>query len=115
MRYYAMQNFVVVAKTLSRVQMVDLMHDPQLPWSDTKVLEVAQAWEQAHPKEESLLSQYTPCERLVQYFNIDWSNLDEKPIEKRKLYHPSSLREQGFVYCWIDIYEDPSKVKKWDI
>ena len=49
------------------------------------------------------------------YFNIDWSNLDEKPIEKRKLYHPSSLREQGFVYCWIDIYEDPSKVKKWDI
>lgn len=49
------------------------------------------------------------------YFNVDWSNLDEKPIERRKLYHPSSLREQGLIYCWIDIYDDISKCKVWDI
>ena len=98
MRYYAMQNFVVVAKTLSRVQMVDLMHDPQLPWSDTKVLEVAQAWEQAHPKEESLLSQYTPCERLVQYFNIDWSHYPACEIATTSSWHWRTVKESWGEY-----------------
>jgi hypothetical protein len=26
------------------------------------------------------------------YFTVDWANLDEKPIEKRALFHPSSMR-----------------------
>ena len=36
------------------------------------------------------------------YFSQDW-NSDEKPIEYRQLYHPSSMVSQGVLRCWIEI------------
>ena len=51
------------------------------------------------------------------YFNLEWVNLDEKPIEYRQIYHPSSSISQGVVKMWMEIIPADRKelVKEWDI
>jgi len=53
------------------------------------------------------------------YFLPEWRALQDKPVEYRQLYHPSSAVSQGQLKMWIEI--NPSKVepeneaKLWDI
>lgn len=52
------------------------------------------------------------------FFNPTWQTMDEKPIECRELYIPSSSANQGILEMWLDI--DPvSKLseagKVWDL
>jgi hypothetical protein len=51
------------------------------------------------------------------YFNLEWVNLDEKPIEYRQIYHPSSTISQGTVKMWMEIIPADRKelTKEWDI
>lgn len=51
------------------------------------------------------------------FFNLEWQNLDEKPIEAREIYHPSSTMSQGVVKMWMEIIPADRKelVKEWDI
>lgn len=52
------------------------------------------------------------------YFSAEWNMLVDKPIEQRKLYHPSYDKDQGVVRMWVDILptsQDLSKFHDWDI
>ena len=37
------------------------------------------------------------------YFSSDWNAMPTKPIEYRKLYHPSSNKDQGCIKLWVEI------------
>jgi len=53
------------------------------------------------------------------YFLPEWRALQDKPIEYRQIYHPSSAISQGILRMWIEI--NPTKVEPdkqprvWDI
>ena len=53
------------------------------------------------------------------YFSPEWQSIEEKPIELRSLYHPSSAIAQGTVRMWVEIHSlqagPLNEVKKWDI
>lgn len=46
------------------------------------------------------------------YFLPEWRALNDKPIEFRKLHHPSSAVSQGMLKCWFEI--NPSRVDPED-
>lgn len=48
---------------------------------------------------------------------MEWQSLEEKPIEYRDLYHPSSSISQGQVKLWCEIIPADMKDthKMWDI
>lgn len=37
------------------------------------------------------------------FFNKEWQAIENKPIEYRQLYHPSSAMSQGTVKMWVEI------------
>jgi len=52
------------------------------------------------------------------YFSADWNVYVHKPIEWRKLYHPSSTMDQGTVKLWVEILPTTMNTKtaqEWDI
>lgn len=51
------------------------------------------------------------------YFTQDWMSLEEKPIEYRQLYHPSTNMSQGTVKVWTEIikYEEKDKRRVYDL
>ena len=52
------------------------------------------------------------------YFSPDYNSIMRKPIEYRKLYHPTSSVSQGTLLCWPEIYPtnvSPEVSKKFDI
>ena len=52
------------------------------------------------------------------YFSADWNAMPMKPIEYRKLYHPSSAKDQGSVKLWVEIIpttSNTSQLKTFDI
>lgn len=53
------------------------------------------------------------------YFLPEWRALNDKPIEYRKLHHPSSAVSQGMLKCWFEINParcDPEdEIKLFDI
>jgi hypothetical protein len=38
------------------------------------------------------------------FFSPDWQSIENKPIEYRQLYHPSSSVSQGVVKMWVEIH-----------
>lgn len=38
------------------------------------------------------------------FFNPIWQQIDDKPIEYRQLYHPSSEVSQGVIKLWLEIH-----------
>ena len=53
------------------------------------------------------------------YFSPEWQSIEEKPIELRSLYHPSSSIAQGTVRMWVEIHSlsagPLTEIKKWNI
>ena len=51
------------------------------------------------------------------YFNTDWQELVEEPVEVRPLIHPDLNGAQGQVYLWLDIFDASQKSTKipWKI
>jgi hypothetical protein len=56
------------------------------------------------------------------FFSPEWRAIENKPIEYRELYHPSTSLAQGTVLCWLDICEQSKsrqgaagQQKVWDI
>lgn len=51
------------------------------------------------------------------FFCQNWQTLEEKPLEQRQLYHPSTALSQGVVEMWLDIEPEKSTVaaKVWDV
>jgi hypothetical protein len=53
------------------------------------------------------------------YFMPEWRAINDKPIEYRQIYHPSSGVSQGVLKMWVEI--NPAKVARdqeeplWDI
>lgn len=45
------------------------------------------------------------------FFSGDWQALDEKPIEYRQIYHPSTKLSQGVVTMWLDIEQQQKENK----
>lgn len=44
--------------------------------------------------------------------------MPDKPVEYRKLYHPTSQIDQGLIKLWVEIIPNnanSSKIKKYDI
>lgn len=37
------------------------------------------------------------------FFTPTWTELSDKPIEFRRLYHKSSTLPQGVLKCWVEI------------
>lgn len=37
------------------------------------------------------------------FFTPEWNYLEEKPIEQRQIYHPSTELSQGVIEMWLDI------------
>ena len=44
------------------------------------------------------------------YFMPEWRAINDKPIEYRQIYHPSSGVSQGVLKMWVEI--NPGKVAK---
>mmetsp|Transcript_32447 Transcript_32447/g.29256 ORF Transcript_32447/g.29256 Transcript_32447/m.29256 type:complete len:194 (-) Transcript_32447:424-1005(-) len=44
------------------------------------------------------------------FYSKQWTNLKYKPIETRKLYHPTSKMAQGTVRLWVDIIPKEKKL-----
>jgi hypothetical protein len=52
------------------------------------------------------------------FFTPEWNYLNEKPIEQRQLYHPSTALSQGVIEMWLDIIpqnDDNVFRKVWNI
>ena len=52
------------------------------------------------------------------FFNGDWQAIEEKPIEYRQIYHPSTSLSQGVITCWLEIEPSNKQSKEqkvWDI
>lgn len=51
------------------------------------------------------------------YFDHDWLDIKDKPIETRRLYHPDLKAPQGSIVMWLEIVEREKKtdLKEWDI
>ncbi len=52
------------------------------------------------------------------YFSPDWQSIENKPVEHRSLYHPSSRMAQGTLRCWVEIHSlqaSQSEIKVWEI
>ena len=51
------------------------------------------------------------------YFNCDWQQLVEKPVEIRPLIHPDINGAQGYVYLWLEIFDASERIHKipWKI
>ena len=51
------------------------------------------------------------------FFDLKWKDIKDKPIEKRILYHPDLEGPQGWITCWVEVFEkkDRSTVVKYDI
>ena len=53
------------------------------------------------------------------FFSPDWQFIEDKPIEERQIYHPSSSNSQGVIRMWLEIHATAisSKVseKIWDV
>ncbi len=46
------------------------------------------------------------------YFSPDWNSIEDKPIELRSLYHPTSKLSQGTICLWVEIHQlntDPNQ------
>lgn len=37
------------------------------------------------------------------FFTPEWAAMEEKPVEQRQLYHPSTMLSQGLIEMWLDI------------
>eukprot|EP01129_Flabellula_baltica_P011560 TRINITY_DN5091_c0_g1_i1.p1 TRINITY_DN5091_c0_g1~~TRINITY_DN5091_c0_g1_i1.p1 ORF type:complete len:1232 (-),score=264.76 TRINITY_DN5091_c0_g1_i1:19-3714(-) len=53
----------------------------------------------------------TEIELEERWFSEEWRNMELKPIELRRLYHPNSKVPQGSLEMWIDIMT-PSEARK---
>jgi len=53
------------------------------------------------------------------FFSPEWQAIEEKPIEHRQIYHPSSDLSQGAIMMWVEIEPNNKANKKvhkaWDI
>jgi C2 domain len=52
------------------------------------------------------------------YFSPEWQSIENKPVEHRSLYHPSSRMSQGTLRCWVEIHPLTlldKGIKVWDI
>ena len=60
---------------------------------------------------------YTVIDLEDRYFNSDWQNIREKPIEIRPLINLDYPGAQGYVYMWLDIFDASIKSQKepWQI
>lgn len=48
------------------------------------------------------------------FFNKEWMAIDQKPVEYRDLYHPTSAISQGSVKMWVEVYPTTSKKSSVD-
>ena len=60
---------------------------------------------------------YTIIDLEDRYFNSDWQNLVEKPVEIRPLLNLDFPGAQGYIYMWLEIFEASIKATKepWQI
>ena len=60
---------------------------------------------------------YTIIDLEDRYFNTDWQNLVEKPVEIRPLVNLDFNGAQGYVYMWLEIFESSlkSQMEPWQI
>ena len=60
---------------------------------------------------------YTIIDLEDRYFNSDWQELEEKPIEIRPLLNLDYQGAQGYIYLWLEIFESSLKSIKepWQI
>ena len=53
------------------------------------------------------------------FFSPAWRQIEQKPIEYRQLYHPSSEVSQGVIKLWVEIHPTTVSAKglerKWDL
>lgn len=43
------------------------------------------------------------------FFNKEWCAIENKPIEYRDLFHPTSTVTQGVIKCWVELYSMSNK------
>jgi Ca2+-dependent lipid-binding protein len=43
------------------------------------------------------------------FFNKEWCAIENKPIEFRDLFHPTSTITQGVIKCWVEIFSMANK------
>jgi hypothetical protein len=60
---------------------------------------------------------YTIIDLEDRYFNSDWQNMVEKPVEIRPLLNLDFTGAQGYVYMWLEIFETSikSQMEPWQI
>ena len=60
---------------------------------------------------------YTIIDLEDRYFNSDWQNMVEKPVEIRPLLNLDFTLAQGYVYMWLEIFETAikSQMEPWQI
>jgi len=60
---------------------------------------------------------YTEIDIEDRYYDHNWEQLEEKPIEVRPLLHPDIHGDQGYISLWVEVFEkkDKNAVKKWEI
>lgn len=43
------------------------------------------------------------------YYSHTWQSIENKPIEFRELYHPTSTVNQGVIKLWCEIFDKDSE------
>jgi hypothetical protein len=46
------------------------------------------------------------------FFNKEWCAIENKPIEYRDLFHPTSTVTQGVIKCWVEIFSMNNKASQ---
>ena len=48
------------------------------------------------------------------FFSPEWQQIEDKPIEERQLFHPSSQISQGVIKMWLEIHQPVTSTKGCD-
>jgi len=85
----------------------------EIPGSSTLKIEV---WDWDEILTDDLIG-YTVIDLEDRYYNDDWQNMKNKPVEIRPLIHPDINGAQGQVYLWLEMFEsaEKSKYPPWKI
>ena len=88
-----LKHFFQTAPHLSRVQIIDLIHDDHLPWAETDVLDTVNRWKQLHPNEEGGLDHHIHHRRRIAYLHINWIRTSS-PTQVETGFHFQHLTKQ---------------------